>query len=769
MQRLLQLLHYSLAFVVIWSAGMLAAAEGGPIPLISIPLAMLTVMTVDRWNLWHVNVSTANVLGVIAFFVSGYEFLLGDLERRVITAGHVLTYLTCIFLVQRKQSKQMWLLLAMSVLEVAVASILTSDPWLGPALLLYVMAALWTLSVFSLYRAGKRVSEHTSLNNGKVSWTPAPTGSRLRHGVRAEQSSWVNSRFVAGGLTTTFLAMVLAVGFFLFIPRMWISGVAIRGDDTQPLTGFAETVSLGDVGELMESTDLVFDVEFHPFNSDVALTPTEVDNIIRGEPMYRGSVLEQYSNGRWTLGRDRELVRGFPVAPPDRRRLLVQTFRLQPIGTKVLFTVGFPVGAIDNHPVEDSRIAEIFLDKRSFEIHRRSPVGREMLTYRVYSMTEGQPPQTMTLEAEIRRRAYLTTLLQVPDSLTPLGDFAAEVVGTRRPRTTRQLDAAQRIEKRLRDSTDFTYSMKNFVKDPKVDPLVDFVVNRKSGHCEYYASAMTMMLRSLSIPARMISGFKGGQYNVQSGRYEVRQLHAHTWVEAFVDDQWQKFDPTPGMRDLSVQEKEEAHNNSTLATLLDTSKSLWGQSMQMTKDQQQEFLYRPIRDRMTFVWNIGTGVLSGQISPYELVQNAVRRPDRWFSWQGGVTTIVIGLLLVLLTRVGRSILRWMRGARADKSRGQRTRLTIEFYERMMRILREAGFEPQPSQTAREFVDATMKRLPTGGPTDPETRELVEWFYDVRFGGGTLAPAQVAQIDQRLQKLEAALLSSSNAQDKGARK
>lgn len=748
---------------------MLAAAEGGPIPLIAIPLAILTVITVDRWNLWHVNVSVANVLGVIAFFVSGYEFLLGDLERRVITAGHVLTYLTCIFLVQRKQSKQMWLLLAMSVLEVAVASILTSDPWLGPALLLYVMAALWTLSVFSLYRAGKRVSEHTSLSNGTVSWTPAPTGSRLRHGVRAEQSSWVNSRFVAGGLTTTFLAMVLAVGFFLFIPRMWISGVSIRGEETQPLTGFAETVSLGDVGELMESADLVFDVEYQPFNSDVTLTPIEVAAIISGEPRYRGAVLEQYENGKWTLGRERELVRGFPIPAPDRRRLLVQTIRMQPIGTKVLFTVGFPVGAIDNHPVEDNRTAEIYLDKRSFEIYRRSGSGREVLTYRVYSLVDSQPPQTMTLEAEIRRRAYLGSLLRVPDSVAPLGDFAAEVVGTRRPRMSRQIDAAERLEQRLGNSADFTYSMKQSVKDPKVDPLVDFVVNRKSGHCEYYASAMTLMLRSLSIPARMISGFKGGQFNSHSNRFEVRQLHAHTWVEAFVDDRWQIFDPTPGMRDISVQEKVEAHNNSTLATLLDSSKSLWGQSMQMTKDQQQEYLYRPIRDRVMFAWNIGTGVLSGQISPYELVQKAVSRPDRWFSWQGGVVTVVIGLMLILSTRVGKSLLKWMRGARANKIGAARVRLTVEFYERLMRILREAGFEPQPSQTAREFVDATIKRLPTGGPSDPETRELVEWFYDVRFGGGTLDPAQVAQIDQRLQKLEASLLSSTAAPNKAGKK
>lgn len=758
MQRLLQLLHYSLAFVIVWAAGMLAAAEGGPVPLVAIPLALLTVVTVDRLQLWSVPVSIANVLGVIAFFVSGFEFLSGDLERRVITAGHVLTYLTCIFLVQKKATKQIWLLLAMSILEVAVASILTTDAWLGPALLMYVLAALWTLSVFSLYRAGQRVSEHATPAQG-AAWTPAATGSRIRHGVRAERSNWVNSRFVIGGLTATFLSVILAVGFFLFIPRMWISGLTLRAEDSQPLTGFAETVSLGDVGELMESADLVFDVEFQMFGDDRPLTPNEVAELVPGEHMYRGAVLEQYSDGRWTLGRDRELVRGFPVPAPERRHLLVQTVRLQPIGTKMLFGLGFPVAAIDAHPIEENRTTEIFLDRRSYEIQRRNVAANELLTYRAFSRFTDPVPDTPTLEAEIRRKQYLNSLTRVPLTLGALADFAAETVGTKRPRATRQHDAASRIEKRLRDSQDFTYTMKQVVKDPQVDPLVDFVVNRKSGHCEYYASAMTMMLRSLSIPARMISGFKGGQFNVKDNRYEVRQLHAHTWVEAYVDDHWVTFDPTPGMRDVSVQEMVDAHANSPIANLLDSSKNLWGQSMQMTKDQQQQYLYQPIRERAMFLWNIGTGLLSGKISPYEVVQS-IRRPERWFSWQGGIVTVIIGVTLIGLSRAIRGTIAWARGRNSNKGRKTRQQISVEFYERLMRILHEAGYEPRPAQTAREFVDATIPRiqprLAEQGIDPKGTRELVEWFYDVRFGGDALPQSRIEEIDRRLERIEVSL-------------
>src|SRR5947199_2707265 len=99
------------------------------------------------------------------------------------------------------------------------------------------------------------------------------------------------------------------------------------------------------------------------------------------------------------------------------------------------------------------------------------------------------------------------------------------------------------------------------VVDPAVDPVEDFLVNRKEGHCEYFASALTLMLRALGIPARMVNGFKGGDWNDLARVMNVRQKHAHSWVEAYLGDTppperaplWLTLDPTPGTeRDKSV-------------------------------------------------------------------------------------------------------------------------------------------------------------------------------------------------------------------------
>ena len=72
------------------------------------------------------------------------------------------------------------------------------------------------------------------------------------------------------------------------------------------------------------------------------------------------------------------------------------------------------------------------------------------------------------------------------------------------------------------------------VIDPQLDPVEDFLVKRKKGHCEYFASALALLLRSIDIPARMVNGFKGGDWNNLTQSMNVRQKHAHSWVEAYV-------------------------------------------------------------------------------------------------------------------------------------------------------------------------------------------------------------------------------------------
>jgi len=99
------------------------------------------------------------------------------------------------------------------------------------------------------------------------------------------------------------------------------------------------------------------------------------------------------------------------------------------------------------------------------------------------------------------------------------------------------------LQEYLRDHYRYTLHLPATVQK---DPLANFLFERKEGHCEYFASAMAVMLRGLGIPARVVNGFRGGEFNDLSGQYLVRARDAHSWVEAYFPRHgWVSFDPTP--------------------------------------------------------------------------------------------------------------------------------------------------------------------------------------------------------------------------------
>ncbi len=106
------------------------------------------------------------------------------------------------------------------------------------------------------------------------------------------------------------------------------------------------------------------------------------------------------------------------------------------------------------------------------------------------------------------------------------------------------LERAGRLESYLIANYEYTLDLRPPVGD---NPIDDFLFNAKQGHCEYFASAMVLLLRTQGVPARLVTGFLGAEYNPIEGYYIVRQSNAHAWVEAWGGEGvgWRQFDPTP--------------------------------------------------------------------------------------------------------------------------------------------------------------------------------------------------------------------------------
>jgi transglutaminase-like putative cysteine protease len=147
-----------------------------------------------------------------------------------------------------------------------------------------------------------------------------------------------------------------------------------------------------------------------------------------------------------------------------------------------------------------------------------------------------------------RERRLAAIFASVPGSLAyePLARVAEQVAG----RARSPYAATVALESWFRSRGGFTYADQPPLS-PRLPPLVYFVLRSRSGYCQYYAGAMTLMLRYLGIPAREAVGFTSGSYS--HGTWTVTDHDAHAWVEVwFRGYGWLPFDPTPGRGRLSA-------------------------------------------------------------------------------------------------------------------------------------------------------------------------------------------------------------------------
>jgi transglutaminase-like putative cysteine protease len=278
------------------------------------------------------------------------------------------------------------------------------------------------------------------------------------------------------------------------------------------------------------------------FSKDVSITPGQVqqDNtiVMRIEPGQRGRRLPlpayisgmrytTFSGRQWLVASGRrELlyassgVDSFVVT--DQQADTQTTAYLEPTGTDVLFGLEHVTGL-----------------RGQFQYLRRDAEGNvftdapyyKTIRYDVSSMSGDTVPADTAL---VSRPALQAAYLQVPELSQAFRDVAARVV---RGQTVR--DKAQATRDYL--LANYVYSL-----DPTAVSVEDFVVNRRTGYCEHFATAMVLLLRAQGVHARLVSGFVATEWNKASGYLIVRAKDAHTWVEVLDGDTWVRYDPTPG-------------------------------------------------------------------------------------------------------------------------------------------------------------------------------------------------------------------------------
>jgi transglutaminase-like putative cysteine protease len=748
---------------------------------VTLPVTIVAFVYVERQQRLLIPAVWANLLGVVIFCVAGYEATGESADARLVALSHLLTYLTWLVLFQQKTARQYWWLCALSMLQVAMGSLLTMSGWYGIFLYSYVIMAAWTLGVLMLHQGERRCAALTSGSDEPVA-RQTTSGSRVSRAFGAirheDGETWVTPRFVIGNLSLAIAALVFSTSLYAFVPVGWtsVSGDFARLADSplRPLTGFTENVRLGDMGEILESTQPVMKVRLMTYRPGD--DPDDQVDIVEyaakwgcDEPMFRGMVLENYESGRWSPIEVK--TRAWPMPRIPRTDMLRLEVIAQPIGTQTAFTIyPFRAGYLKTQEYE---VLTLQPETEVLTVSRQ--VARQQFEYRTILWPDVPDSEAgrmvrlkrhpLQIEAAMfdRLAAHRVKCLQFPErGLERLRDLAQRVVAQAETSDGGSLDSlarARTLESYLRDSGLYTYTLNAAVNDPKIDPVEDFLFNRQTGHCEYYASALALMLRAVGIPSRMITGFKGGFYSSPGGYYEIQQRHAHSWVEAYVEGAWVTLDATPTADRQSLVERL-GHRNLWQAAN-DIISNTWNTYVvNMTASRQDESIYGPLQAA------IRSGLSSFSTSPaaafFELfgrTRDAIASPQEWFSLQGGVAVFVILVCLAAAAAFIRRVLTLSGALRSCTGRRGRGGPRVEFLERFVKLMNARGLHSQDSDTPREFARTTQRQLAgelaranlADFPID-----LTELYYRVRFGDEPLRTEEGITLDEKLVRLERSL-------------
>lgn len=311
---------------------------------------------------------------------------------------------------------------------------------------------------------------------------------------------------------------------------------------------------------------------------------------------------------------------------------------------------------------------------------------------------------------------YLRRCLEVPENLRKgrVADLAAR--WTEDQSTT--FSRAMEVERRLR--TEYGYSLVPKARGNYID---SFLFDVREGHCEYFATSMAVLLRNLGIPARVVNGYYSSEWNALSGNFTVRQKDAHSWIEAWMGDQygWMTFDPTPP-GGVARRDKQSALI-AGLSRISDALRMRWYRYIiDYSFSDQAQILHSLAQWRQSMMVSLKKmnifGITSDDATTVELGELTAD-----IDWRPVAVSGFIISLLVLW-----QILRWM-------SRRRRNRLaSVPYYHQIMTILIRKGMIRRPGETPREFA----LRVAEVRPEWADFISVTDLYYRSRYAA--LAPS-----------------------------
>ncbi|NNE65529.1 MAG: DUF3488 domain-containing protein [Pyrinomonadaceae bacterium] len=670
---------------------------------------------------------------VVWFFVDWRFRITGVLSGDLFAASglaFLILFLSVVKLAQKKTNKDWIFIYLITFFEVLLAAGLSISPLYLVTLFSFLFTATCAIIAFEIRK---------SLNEGQDEASGQNTG--IKRVATEDRESLRMPRLRLPAVSIILLTAITLVGLpvFFTLPRGNAAGLGQDMSGRVNITGFSDSVNLGTIGTLQQSDEIVMRVRIDRNNNE---------NLNR--LLWRGVALDRFDNLRWTkstFAYRQQFVKNaknFVLFdhPLETGRATIQTFYLEPLNTNVLFAL--------RRPFAVQGVGRLDVDAEGALLGSSS--GNQRTTYQVQSDTLIPPVSKLRSDQEQYSRKE-NRYLQVPENLDPrIAELAKSYI--EEAGATNKYDIAETIEARL--SGDFGYSLEMKARGPQ--PVADFLFNVKEGHCEYFASAMAMMLRTQGVAARVVNGFQSGDYNETAGMFIVRQRNAHSWVEVYFPETnaWVEFDPTPP--DANAGSSRSSFM-SAITGYIEALEAFWIQYVVAYDGQEQKSLFRSFRDSLQGYMATGTEALDSTSDAF----------GEWFSDLKGDEGVVagakaagIGLLVLVCLAAALYLLNMLKNMLLRlrlfgwiKQRlwaGNETE-TIVFYQQMSRLLQRHGLNRESWQTPVEFASDVGI---------PEVASITKAYNRVRFGMQPLTDSENKSIARDLESIAEKLKKGDSA-------
>ena len=700
--------------------------------------AVGTYVLVDRLK---VLVAPTWMVSTAVLLVSAWLVVNGVLNRPapVLALGYYMIHVCICKLFGAKTIRDDGQFLILSMLLMVIGAIVSGRVYYPLCL------AVWlTLAVYAL------VLLHFRREYEGISRIPNRTDAHSSDPLNGADPLTARLGLVTIGITATM--GLIAVVVFMTFPRVSTNLLgSFRGAGGTAITGFSYDVSFGDVRRIQESNALVMQVRLRlngqPY-SDMS------------EALYfRGVTLERYNeqeDGRFRWQTE-DQVPNVPVIAPsqvphplfnddqgpfnstllDRLDIIEQEYLLEPGHNRNLFCLYPPLA------VASQSLRRAYRDVRGETLHPET--GMRGRTQYVVLSAWGNLPDGFRRDYVVRSGPPTRIDPEYIPVSRRVRDFTAQLVSN----AGDPLDAARHetIAEAIRDyldSDEFAYTLDLADMNLQREPVEELLFYSKKGHCEYFATAMVVMCQLSGIPARIVNGFLGGDYNKAEEVYRVRSKHAHSWVEVWLPNMgWERFDPTPSSRaDSSGSGKLFALIGDWITRL----QYAWVTLVVDFNREHQGSLRGTFSGWLTLAEDANRGFFAGL---WERARRIAVGPQglsfaqRMLYW---LVLFLAGALAAAIFRIlwifADHVVTWWNSIRWHGDDA--------FYRRLLKLLARRGLRKSPSQTPREFAREVARQAPRAQGIE----SAIEAHYQVTYGRRPLSDRQRQQIASLIKSLRA---------------